>query len=120
MPIIDPRELALSRTRRTGDAGRSAEAKTAQRLGGRLVPGSGCGTSNKADINVGRFRIENKSTQRKSLGVKLAWLMKIAAESQTCGRTPALALQFTDPDGNPLTGGAWVMIPEHTFKELTE
>jgi hypothetical protein len=36
------------------------------------------------------------------------------------GKTPALTVTFTNGDGQPKVGGAWVMIPEDVFNGLVQ
>lgn len=100
--------------------GRRAEAATVRRLGGRAQPASGAMPGAKADMKVGDFLVENKATEADSVRVMYRWLAKVSGEAQRDGRVPALAVQFTGPDGVPRRGGAWVMVPEATFHELLE
>jgi hypothetical protein len=102
--------------RRSGD---KAEKRAAKRLGGAAIPGSGALDGYKGDIDRADFRIENKSSRgARSIGVKHEWLRKISAEARSVGKTPALALQFTDDEGRPRdSASAWVAIPEWMFKE---
>lgn len=103
-----------------GDHGQRAEKKAGKRIGGRLQPGSGCSPNNKGDIKTDSFLIESKATIHNSLSVKLEWLRKISDEAIGLTREPALIVQFVDAGGGIVTDGAWVMIPERVFKELTE
>lgn len=101
------------------DHGQRAEKRTAQRLGGRMQPGSGSQQHSKGDIKLPDFLIENKSTIHASMGLQHAWFRKIAAEAIAINREPALSFQFVDGAGRPLVDGKWVAIPERLFKELT-
>lgn len=98
--------------------GQRAEKRTSKRLDGRAQPGSGSQQHSKGDIKLPDFLIENKSTINESLGIKLSWLRKIAGEALAINREPALALQFVDGKGVPVSEGAWVAIPERLFQEL--
>ena len=100
--------------------GLAAEANLSRRLGLRQVRGSGSQQGWKGDVIGDLFLIESKSTSNRSLGVKLAWLDKISKEALGRSRTPALAVQFVDEEGQAVRGGSWIMVPETTFKELTE
>ena len=98
--------------------GLKAEKKTAKRMGGTVVPGSGCGEYRKGDITHEDYLIENKSTLNRSLSLKLDWLLKIRQEAFEKIKIPALSIQFCDRSGNPARGGNWVMIPEDEFIDL--
>lgn len=112
--------LARQARHSIGKAGRKAEKKTAKRLGGRLMAASGALEAQKSDFQVANFRCENKTTTNASIGLKLEWLEKITKEALPNGQTPALALQFVTPEGDPVRYGSWVCIPEHLFKEWLE
>ena len=110
--------LRREKARLIGGAGVQAERHLARRLGGRLMPNSGAVAGAKGDMTAGCFLIEAKSTVRGSLGLKFAWLAKIAREARMVGRKPALAVTFTTGDGRPIDGGRWVLIPEAQFNDL--
>lgn len=98
-----------------------AEKHTAQRLNGRLTPASGAMAGSKGDITVGAsLLMENKSTVTQTLRLELDWLAKIYREAAAVGKHPALAVNFTTENGEPVRFGNWVMIPETLFKELLE
>jgi hypothetical protein len=100
--------------------GQLAEKRAAKRLGGRQTPGSGAFQGAKGDIRKGAFLIESKATVNASLSVTHAWLQKIDKEALDTGKTPALLVQFVDGSGRVKPSGAWVMIPERVFRELSE
>jgi hypothetical protein len=106
--------------RNIGDTGRKAESRTAKRLSGRLTPASGASIGAKGDIHTPTFLIENKSTVKESISLKLDWLRKITTEARGVDRSPALAIQFTDEAGRPLRNGRWMCIRESDYRELTE
>lgn len=112
--------LARLERHKIGKAGRKAEKKTTKRLGGRAMAASGALDAQKSDFSVGEFRVENKTTINASLGLKLEWLEKITKEALPNGQTPALALQFVTPEGDPVRYGKWVCVPEHVFQEWLE
>ena len=66
------------------------------------------------------YLVENKSTEHRSISLKLDWLDKISVEAREEGKVPALAIQFVDKAGNPVRRGRWVMIPEDEFAEMIE
>lgn len=113
------RDRIEQRGKRTGEAGRKAEKKTAKRLGGDLTPNSGAG-GDKGDFTLPELLAENKSTTRDSFSVRYEHLQKISAEARATGRRPILSFQFTRPNGDPLPSGAWVCIPESLWEELTD
>lgn len=71
----------------------------------------------KGDIDLGTVLMEAKSTTSSSLGVKHEWLAKISREARQEGKTPALAISFVTPDGNPTVDGDWVAVPRHVWEE---
>lgn len=114
------RDLVGRHAKRIGEAGRRAEKKTAKRVKGQLVLASGAMPSHKGDYRTHEFLVENKSTTQGSFSVKFAHLAKIVVEAQAKGLTPALTVQFTRDDGKPVTYGAWVLVPEWWWKEVTD
>lgn len=102
-----------------GKAGRQSEKAVAKKLGGSLTPASGAGQS-KGDIQLESFMIECKSTINDSIGLKREWLLKVAREALSAGKTPALSLTFTDDTGKSKQHGDWICIPSHVFKEIVE
>lgn len=100
--------------------GQKSEKKTAKRLGGTPRPGSGAVEGAKGDIMLADYLLENKTTENKSLGLKLDWLRKISIEAREEGKEPGVSIQFVDKSGNPLQYGRWVLITEDQFKEVSE
>lgn len=96
------------------DPGSRAERETIRR-----VQGSGAWIGAKGDFRSADFLIEQKSTSRGSLGVKLDWLRKICREAMTVGLRPAFHLVFVDLRGKPVRNGAWVMVRESDWTEMT-
>ena len=74
----------------------------------------------KGDIKLERYLVESKTTERDSIAVKHEWLAKIAHEARGTDRNPALALTFVDGRGQPVRDGAWIVIPEWLWKELSD
>jgi hypothetical protein len=54
--------------------------------------------------------MEAKSTTSNSIGLKLAWLIKIAGEARMVGKTPALAISFVNEQGVPYKDGDWILL----------
>jgi len=109
----------IKQRRQNSNRGRVAEKRTAERFDARTTPGSG-NLDSKADFPAGCFLIENKSTLHQSY--KLLWsdLKKINQQALEVGKSPALALQFINPDGSPIPQGSWVVMPERIFNEIFE
>ena len=103
---------------RIGKAGRRSEARLKRKLDGKGRPASGALPGSKGDIELGKVLLEAKSTTQESMAVKLAWLLKIASEARSEGKSPALSVSFIDEQGQARLDGEWVMIPMHRFKEL--
>ena len=101
-----------------GRSGRRSEARLTKDLGGRARPASGAMPGAKGDIDLGGVLMEAKSTTQESMGVKLAWLLKIAREARAEGKTPALALSFVNEEGSALLDGDWAIVPMYKFKEM--
>lgn len=111
----------FSKDKKSSKRGRNAEKRATKRLNDKasLVPASGAIPGLKGDISQDDFLIESKSTVNMSLGVKQAWLDKIAMEARDVNKFPALMLQFTDERGEVVFNGSWVCMPESVFKELS-
>ena len=115
------REFVVGRiTFNPSKMGYAAEKQLAKRLRARTVPGSGSTDNAKGDIVKDDVLLEVKSTTCASFSVKLADLNTIRREALNTGKIPALAVMFTTGYGRPRTGGSWVMVPEHIFKEWTD
>ena len=70
------------------------EKELAQRLGGRRVPGSGCGLQ-KGDVRVkGVVRVEAKTTARSSFSVTAELLDKIESAALGAGEIPAMVIEL--------------------------
>lgn len=74
----------------------SAEIKVARLIGGKRVPGSGCGKSKKGDVVSPVFCAEVKQTSRPSLAFKVGWLEKCVADAHGRGLKPLFAVEFSD------------------------
>jgi len=115
-----PPMLRRAETKDKGVAGRAAEKSLAQRLGGRLTPGSGAIAGAKGDVKVEEFLVENKSSMSDSFSVKKAHLHKVYQEALETAKYPALAFQFVNGDGKSTKKDRWVCIPEAAFQELVK
>ncbi len=109
----------LDRAQKRRDrAGLAAEEELSKVLGARINRGSGAVAWRKGDMQVKQFKLENKSTQKKSLSIKKAWMDKITDEALSAGDIPALGLVFTDDQGRP--DQMWVAVPAWVFKEMID
>jgi hypothetical protein len=108
--------------RSKGYGGSRRELELADDLRGRLTVGSGSKDGDKGDIvhsnNTYSFRSESKTTYKKSLILKLDWLLKIKQEALEKEQIPSLLITFILESGKKLPGGDWVLIPQSLFKEV--
>jgi hypothetical protein len=102
-----------------GWSGRRSEKHLAKKLGATPTPNSGAVAGAKGDLNLDAHLIEAKSTVAATLGLKHAWLSKIAKEARSVGKSPVLTLSFVTGDGRPKPSGEWVCLPLHEWKLLT-
>lgn len=76
------------------------ERHTSRKVGGRMTRASGAVDGDKGDVVVdGLLRIENKTTEKASFGLKLATLEKITGEAKG-DEVPALGIEFQRSTGN--------------------
>ena len=87
------------------------EKRLAKEFGGRTTAASGAGR-NKGDIDIKRFKIEVKRTDKQSLAIKKEWLVKIDEEAYGVGKDPALIIE--------IGGEEWDVIPKRIFKQISE
>jgi len=103
--------------------GKPSEQRVAKSLAARLMPGSGSTRGAKGDMNLDRkllFKVEAKSTVNDTMRLELGWLVKVLTEALNTARHAALHVSFVTSDGRARPNGEWVMVPKHTFDELTE
>lgn len=75
------------------------EKKLAEKLGGKVVKGSGCGFD-KGDVRIkGVVRIECKSTERNSFSVTDKIIRKIEDAATSAGELPFIQIDFITPQG---------------------
>jgi hypothetical protein len=113
---MKPKSLAgLKRT----NNGFKSEDRVVKDMGMRTIAGSGNQAGNKSDGVDKEYRLECKSTEKKSIRLEHDWLLKIAHEALETGRTPLLAISFVFEQGKPKKEGDWVMMRKRDFDELT-
>lgn len=103
--------------------GRISEKRVAKSLAAMLTPNSGALASAKGDMKRGKkkpYVVEAKSTVHTTLSIDLGWLVKIAVEALSLGKTPALTISFVTPEGKAKPRGEWVLIPLYDFRELID
>lgn len=71
-------------------------------------------------MSKGKFLIEAKATESKTMRLDRHWLRKIHKEAVDVNKYPALLIQFIDSESDVLRTGSWVMVEEQVFKELVE
>lgn len=75
---------------------RKTEKRIASRFGGFTVSGSGSGRR-KGDVDIrDLFRIEVKTTAKKSFSITKSMLEKIDSAAVTCNQFPAIVVSFID------------------------
>jgi hypothetical protein len=110
--------LRRSQTKDKGIGGRKAEKVAAKRMGAVLRPGSGLLDGAKGDYELGKFLIENKTSQSASFTVKQAVLHKVYQEALERSKNAAMAFQFINEHGDSEKRDRWVCLPEHLFLQL--
>jgi hypothetical protein len=119
MGITIPNPYLMRVTKKdTGKHGREAEKRLAKRIGGTLTPGSGALAGAKADVKKGEFLIESKATNKESMTLKREWLLKVYQEALETTKNPAVAISFTNDQGQSMRRDRWIMIPEHVWHEI--
>jgi len=95
------------------------EAELAQRGAGKLTAGSG-NKREKGDIKKyhGVFRVEAKTTTKKSFSITQAMLDKIEDASIPHGEAPAFIIEFINEDQTPLREVA--VIPSYLLEVLAD
>jgi Holliday junction resolvase len=99
------------------------EKKVAADLGGRKTVGSGGkrmkGDAHGGNANAGqRIMAEAKSTQHRSMSLKLDWLEKLVEEALQAGMDPVLYLRFDAMKYNGVMD--WAVLPAERYRELLE
>ena len=126
--------------RKSYKASQRQEKRLAEKLGGQRVSGSGAGKAEtrpkpmgqaraggfilgKGDVDTKALLAEAKSTSKKSLSLKLAWLEKIYQEADAVGKTPGLGISF---EGRSALSGwsdfpkDWIMVPAEWLQAVLE
>jgi Holliday junction resolvase len=106
-------------------APKAQERRVAAALRGRRVKGSGCSPYAKGDVvaeargdSVG-WLVECKRTEKASLAIQRAWLVKVAREALVQGKRPALSVAIAGGAPAADVETDWVTIPLSAFTALT-
>jgi hypothetical protein len=95
---------------------RKQESSLANRLNGRVTPGSG-NKLTKGDVRItGVLRIEAKTTKHKSFSVTLDMLHKIEEAALSTGEVPAMVIEFNDGEGRVL--GEVAVVPTYVLNSI--
>ena len=105
-------------TRPTRTISDRQETINAKRFSGRRTIASGATPVDKADVKGERFRMECKSTGKKSYSLKLEELHKLIAQAKD-GEIPVFMVEFR-PEERATQYEQYVVLPDAWFKELLE
>lgn len=94
------------------------EERVARVVRGHRQRGSGASMYAKGDVSSDHFLIECKRTVHASLGVKKAWLDKIAREAAAASKEPALAIEIAGGPDDAHGEREWIMIPLRVFRQM--
>jgi hypothetical protein len=100
--------------------GQKSEIRVIKNLGAVQVIASGAIEGLKSDGVLDHFRVECKSTVKKSMSIKWDWLIKIRNEALETNRCPVLTLSFVDDQGKAERAGDWAVIPLHEFLDYVQ
>ena len=78
------------------------ERRTARIMGGRKTPNSGAGDEKGDGRAMGRWRSENKETEKLSISIKADVWEKLHAAAVTDGERPVLFLKLMNRSGRPI------------------
>ena len=98
--------------------GSRAEKKASKRMGARQTLASGALEWDKGDYEVADMLLDSKATIHRSVSLKLDWLEKIRKEAQGKKMVGGIHIQFTNPDGEPVPNGSWIVLPESFVQRL--
>lgn len=93
------------------------ERRTAQLLGGRKTANSGSGDEKGDGRALGRWRAENKETEKRSISIKDEVWEKIVAAALRDGERPVLFLKMRNRAGRPIR---LAVLSEDDFAALVE
>jgi hypothetical protein len=76
------------------------------------------GPGYKGDVVLADFEIEAKRTEKRSISIKMEWLIRMAVGAFSHGKKPAIQIQFDHL--NTICDNKWILIEQSAFKELLE
>lgn len=101
------------------------ENRVAKKLGGFRKVRSGAhrasgiydrGNGYAGDVSIGRFEVECKITEKRSMSLKAEWLERMAIGAKPKNRSPAIQVTFKNLDS--ICEKDWIMIELSVFREL--
>lgn len=98
-------------------AWKKQEAKTAERIGGRLTARSGAGDEKGDARRQGVVTVECKSTAAKSFSITMDMIEKLENAACLRGELPVFHIQFVDAVGN--TVKSVCVIPDYALDLVT-
>lgn len=101
MSLRLPKRLKTFQTKSHARAPKQ-EAEIAERIGGRVVRGSGSGNEKGDSRKVGIMRVEAKTTKHSSFRVTRDMLRKIEEAAINSGEVPVMEIEFIDENGKPV------------------
>ena len=108
--------------------GQQTERDILKKIGAKRQLGSGSLPGFPNDGVIGKYLLEVKSTQRRSLGIKRKWLEDLEENAITRGKIPAMIMIFNSTQSIVAHGlpwvrvceNEWVTIPRRDFELLTK
>jgi hypothetical protein len=118
--LVEPKKKKINKTIQH-------ESDLAKDLGGKRRVMSGAnraesiynrGAGYKGDVVLPDFEIEAKRTAKRSIGIRIDWLIRMAIGAFAHGKKPAIQIQFDSL--NTICDNKWILIEQSVFKELLE
>jgi len=98
------------------ESARRHQDRVAEALVGKVQPASGAVVGYKGDVVTRFFKVECKTTGRKSMSIKSDWLTKLFIEAEQEQQLPAMALEFQQL--SLAVGKQWALIPLPVLSRL--
>jgi len=96
------------------------EKRLAEKLNGRVQPGSGCGWRNKGDVKGPQWLAECKRTDKKQIILKKADIEKIIERAAKEGLEPLMEIQIQDVNVYILTETTFDFVRDAIERRLRE
>ena len=107
-------------------APKAQERRVAAALGGKRVKGSGCSPYAKGDVvaagsaGTAGWLVECKRSEKASLAIQRAWLVKVTREAMVQGKRPALSVEIAGGAPAHDVEQTWVAVPLSAFVALMQ